>query len=145
MMIVTKLVSGDSIVKLFLYDEIKERRRWSKGVAAVWAHSSVERRGSERASERAKSDMWAQHTRGVLIQGDDQVTMATVACAWIRVLLLALKAVKMNNKVQKALLELERVGANVEVESDTAGTRPSTALGFRAPPGDARSISLPCS
>ena len=89
--------------------------------------------------------MWAQHTRRVLIQGDDQVTMATVACAWSRVLLLAPKAVKMNNKLQKALLELERADANVEVESDAAGTRPpSTALGFRAPPR-ARSMSLPCS
>jgi len=45
--------------------------------------------------------------RRVLIRGDDQVTMVTVVCAWIRVLLLARKAVETNNKLEKALLELE--------------------------------------
>lgn len=67
MRVVTKLMLGGSIVGLLEYDEIKEQRRWLKGAAAVWAHSSVERRGSERASERTKSDMWAQRTRRVLI------------------------------------------------------------------------------
>ena len=63
MVVITKLVLGDSIVGLFVYDEVKERRRWLKGGAAVWAHSNVERRrGSERASERTRSDMWAQRT-----------------------------------------------------------------------------------
>jgi hypothetical protein len=50
-----------------------------------------------------------------------------------------------NEQLGEGTAGIRRVGANVEVESDTAGTRPtqrpSTALGFREPPRDARSIS----
>ena len=67
MVVIGKLILGDSIVGLSVYDEIEEQRRCLKGGVAAWAHSSVERRGSERASERTKSDMWAQRTRRVLI------------------------------------------------------------------------------
>jgi hypothetical protein len=80
MVILIKLVLGDSIGGLFVQAEIKERRRWL--MAAGTFECGVTGIG-ERASERTKSDMWAQRTTQVGAGGDDQVTMVTVACAWI--------------------------------------------------------------